>query len=104
MLWASLVCIIDGLCMVCRYRNCDGIEIRAVDFGGLGGIDALHPSLPKLTPMFSKLTKALKDEGYQERKHLFGAPYDFRLARMGWNRCCFRAAHLMWDNQVGGNC
>ncbi len=69
--------------LTCRYRNHDGIEIRAVDFGGLEGIDALHPGLPRLTPMFSKLTQAFKDEGYQERRHLFGAPYDFRLAPDG---------------------
>ncbi len=70
--------------------NHDGIKIRAVDFGGLEGIDALHPGLPRLTPMFSKLTKAFKDQGYLERRHLFGAPYDFRLAPDGleqvWSR------------------
>ena len=69
--------------MLRRYRNHDGVDIRAEDFGGLGGINALHPSLPRLTPMLSKLTQAFKDEGYQERKHLFGAPYDFRLAPDG---------------------
>ncbi|CAL5222795.1 g5211 [Coccomyxa viridis] len=81
-------CLLDQLALFYdestgRYRNHDGIEIRAVDFGGLEGIDALHPGLPRLTPMFSKLTQAFKDEGYQERRHLFGAPYDFRLAPDG---------------------
>ena len=66
-----------------RYRNQTGVEIRAVDFGGLGGIDALDPGLPSLTPLYSGLTKAFKDEGYEERKDLFGAPYDFRLAGDG---------------------
>lgn len=73
--------------LTCRYRNHDGIEIRAVDFGGLEGIDALHPGLPRLTPMFSKLTQAFKDEGYQERRHLLGRPTTFALPRTGWNRC-----------------
>ena len=59
------------------------MEIRAVDFGGLGGVDALDPGLPRLTPLYSGLTKAFKDEGYEERKDLFGAPYDFRLAADG---------------------
>ena len=77
-----------------RYRNQTGVEIRAVDFGGLGGIDALDPGLPSLTPLYSGLTKAFKDEGYEERKDLFGAPYDFRLAGDGLkqvvlkSRCC----------------
>ena len=77
--------------LLCRYRNQTGVEIRAVDFGGLGGIEALDPGLPRLTPLYSGLTKAFKDEGYEERKDLFGAPYDFRLAGDGlqqvWLSC-----------------
>lgn len=34
-------------------------------------------------PMYRGLTKALKHEGYQERRDLFGAPYDFRMAADG---------------------
>ena len=71
------------LSSICRYRNQTGVEIRAVDFGGLGGVDALDPGLPRLTPLYSGLTKAFKDEGHKERKDLFGAPYDFRLAGDG---------------------
>lgn len=41
--------------------------------------------------MFGKLTRAFKDEGYQERKHLFGAPYDFRLAADGLEQVCSHA-------------
>ena len=64
------------------------MEIGAADFGGLGGIEALHPDLPRLTLMFGKLTRAFKNEGYLERKHLFGAPYDFRLAADGLEQVC----------------
>ena len=34
-------------------------------------------------PMYRGLTRALKQEGYQERRDLFGAPYDFRMAADG---------------------
>ena len=68
---------------LCRYSNQAGIEIRARDFGGLGGIDTLVPGLPSLMPMYRGLTRALKHEGYQERRDLFGAPYDFRMAADG---------------------
>ena len=61
-----------------------------MDFGGLGGIDALDPGLPSLTPLYSGLTKAFKDEGYEERVDLFGAPYDFRLAGDGLEQ-------VLWD-------
>ena len=67
----------------CRYSNQAGVEIRARDFGGLGGIDTLVPGLPSLMPMYRGLTRALKHEGYQERRDLFGAPYDFRMAADG---------------------
>ena len=92
---SNFICYTKLMRMLCRYRNHDGIEIRAEDFGGLGGINALHPGLPRLTPMFSKLTNAFKDEGYQERKHLFGAPYDFRLAADGLEQVPLEAVHLL---------
>lgn len=94
--------------LLCRYRNQTGVEIRAVDFGGLGGIDALDPGLPRLTPLYSGLTKAFKDEGYEERKDLFGAPYDFRLAGDGlqqvWLSCnvCDSLRQLFLPRPCGG--
>ena len=33
--------------------------------------------------MYSGITAALRREGYQERRDLFGAPYDFRMAADG---------------------
>ena len=62
-----------------RLASRSGPEI----FGGLGGIDTLVPGLPSLMPMYRGITRALKQEGYQERRDLFGAPYDFRLAADG---------------------
>ena len=72
----------------CRYSNQAGIEIRGRDFGGLGGIDTLAPGLPSLMPMYRGLTRALKHEGYQERRDLFGTPYDFRMAADGLEQVC----------------
>lgn len=82
-------------CMLCRYRNQTGVAIRPVDFGGLGGVDALDPGLPRLTPLYSGLTKAFKDEGYKERVDLFGAPYDFRLAGDGLQQVLSLHAHAL---------
>lgn len=59
------------------------MEIRPVDWGGLGGVEALDPSLPQITPVYESLTGGLKKAGYKERVDLFGAPYDFRLAADG---------------------
>ena len=72
-----------------------GVDIRPVDFGGLGGVDALDPGLPRLTPLYSGLTKAFKDEGYKERVDLFGAPYDFRLAGEGLQQVLSVHAHAL---------
>lgn len=66
-----------------RYRNQTGVQIRPYDWGGLGGLEALDPGLPQLTPIYRALAQGLKDEGYKERVDLFGAPYDFRLAADG---------------------
>ena len=41
----------SGKCFACalhRYRNQTGVEIRTVDFGGVGGIAALDPALPQV--------------------------------------------------------
>ena len=66
-----------------RYSNQTGVEVRPLDWGGLGGLEALDPGLPQLTPLYRALAEALKDEGFVEREDLFGAPYDFRLAGDG---------------------
>lgn len=66
-----------------RYSNQTGVEIRPMDWGGLGGVESLDPSLPQITPVYKSLTEGLKKAGYAERVDLFGAPYDFRLAADG---------------------
>jgi hypothetical protein len=59
-----------------------------MDWGGLGGLETLDPSLPQLTPIYQSLTDGLKKVGYEERVDLFGAPYDFRLAADGLEQVC----------------
>ena len=66
-----------------RYSNQTGVEVRPLDWGGLGGLEALDPGLPRLTPLYSALAGALEGEGFVEREDLYGAPYDFRLAGDG---------------------
>lgn len=79
--------VIDGkyeyLPTACRYSNQTGVDIRPMDWGGLGGVESLDPSLPQITPVYKSLTEGLKKAGYAERVDLFGAPYDFRLAADG---------------------
>lgn len=74
--------------MAGRYENQTGVEIRPYKFGGLAGVAALDPALPRYTGTFEPLIKALSEAGYAEGQDLFGAPYDFRLAADGLEQVC----------------
>ena len=74
------------------------MEVRPFDWGGLGGLEALDPGLPQLTPLYRVLAEALKDEGFVEREDLFGAPYDFRLAGDGLDQVGDRSAVITIRN------
>ena len=87
-LLASMLLADHPGCMLRRYRNQTGVQIRPLDFGGLGGLRALDPYLPQLTSVYGKLIRGLEAEGYKERVDLFGAPYDFRLAADGLEQAC----------------
>lgn len=145
-------------CVLHRYRNQTGVEIRTVDFGGVGGIAALDPALPQvpflvvltykkcfntsfkvrirgrqvvldcrvglllviyntettilfnefarhvhmqplqsatlcfwvqLTSVYQELIDTLVEVGYEVRRDLFGAPYDWRLAADGLEQVCY---------------
>jgi len=68
------------------YANRPGVRVRAVDFGGVGGIDVLDPVVP-LTAEFKAMIAHLQTaHGYEVGKTLFGAPYDWRLAGDGHAR------------------
>ena len=68
---------------LCRYHNNTGVQIRPYKFGGLEGVAALDPQLPGASGTFADLIAALGQAGYREKRDLFGAPYDFRLAADG---------------------
>lgn len=66
------------------YSNTSGVEINGnVDFGGVGGLAYLDPSLGPakgLSGYYNTMIDALKKKGYVTGKNLHGAPYDWRLA------------------------
>jgi len=66
-----------------RYDNSKGVEVRAVDFGGVEGIKCLDPIYCSLTEYFAPVIDLLVENGYVLNETLFGAPYDFRLAGDG---------------------
>lgn len=57
--------------------------MRAYDFGGLEGVQALDPDFKSASGTYNALIKGLDDKGYTAGQDLFGAPYDFRLAADG---------------------
>ena len=79
---SALGCLLEPA-QACRYHNQTGVEIRPYDWGGLTGVAALDPDAPAYSGTYLELINGLKDEGYQERKDLFGAPFDFRLNAEG---------------------
>ena len=66
------------------YSNTSGVDVDSnVDWGGVGGLAYLDPSLgpaKKATSYFADLIDALIGVGYHVGKNLRGAPYDFRYA------------------------
>lgn len=74
------------------YSNAQGVELRPVDFGGVGGIDYLDPGV-EATSEFSDMIQHMEKIGYKVGVNLHGAPYDWRLAG---------DAHSHRANGVGG--
>ncbi|KAK9800276.1 hypothetical protein WJX73_002429 [Symbiochloris irregularis] len=98
--WLSLsaaarpVCLLDDLAIFYdpedkRYKNQTGVDVRAYDFGGLEGVQALDPDLKSASGTYDALIKGLDDKGYTAGQDLFGAPYDFRLAADGLTQVGF---------------
>ncbi|KAK9850975.1 hypothetical protein WJX84_006128 [Apatococcus fuscideae] len=87
-----------------RYHNQTGVEIRPYDWGGLTGVAALDPDAPAYSGTYLELINGLKDEGYQERKDLFGAPFDFRLNAEGLQQVgFFKNLTELVEGAVAGN-
>lgn len=70
-----------------------GADIDVVDFGGVGGIAYLDRIKENVSfiPYYSYMIDYFLDQGYIERKNLFGAPFDWRFGIAGLNQQKF------WD-------
>ena len=77
---------------VLEYANAPGVEVRAVDFGGLSGISSLDPYAQSASQYFAPLIAALEKAGWKAGESLFGAPYDFRFAADGLQASGFHEA------------
>jgi len=67
-----------------NYTDAPGVLLDTnVDFGDVGGISSLDPSLASATAYFKKMVEALTALGYEAGKTLHGAPYDWRKAPDG---------------------
>lgn len=92
-----------------HYANHPGVFIRPYDFGGLEGVRVLDPLLPLVTTYMGTLINGFESAGYQEGRHLFGAPYDFRLApdglaEAGWYGDFKRLVELASSLNEGRRC
>ncbi|OHT03349.1 Lecithin:cholesterol acyltransferase family protein [Tritrichomonas foetus] len=83
--------------LACRYdeetqsiTSQTNIDIHVHDFGGVDGISKVAELYSwKLIESFGNLVDFLKDRGYEVKKNLFGAPYDWRFGVAGLNKTSF---------------
>lgn len=63
-------------------KNRTNVQVYSPDFGGVSSIEYVDSGIfgYKLVPVMGPLIKALHSLGYETRKDLFGAPYDWRNA------------------------
>lgn len=61
-------------------RNSPGVQIRVPGWGDPEVVEWLDPSHASAGTYFKDIGNALVSIGYERRKNLFGAPYDFRKA------------------------
>ena len=67
-----------------NYSDAQGVTLDTnVDFGSVGGISSLDPSLAKETGYFRTMIASLTALGYEVGKDLHGASYDWRMAPDG---------------------
>jgi len=73
------------------FHNTQGVEVRAIDFGGVHGVDYIayndEGSPINATAYFASLIANLEGAGYQVGTNLAAAPYDWRRTDnpSGWN-------------------
>jgi lysophospholipase-3 len=93
-LWISIEEVIASPCLLSNlgitynsnnntYSNVAGVQIRALDWGGLNGINCLDNDdgswICGLTAYYQPISTALEGIGYVAGTNLYGAPYDWRL-------------------------
>ena len=61
-------------------RNNDGVELKIPDFGNTTSVEYLDVGRSSYALYFGNIVDALIDMGYERKKSIFAAPYDFRKA------------------------
>ncbi|KAK2951236.1 putative Phosphatidylcholine-sterol acyltransferase [Blattamonas nauphoetae] len=81
-----------------KFSTYKGWEVRPVDYGGVDGVSVMSESLREYTKAFENLINALKEVGYEAKKDMFGAPWDWRVSSMdqiNTNGVCQRLKELV---------
>ena len=63
-----------------KTRNNDGVEMKIPDFGNTTSVEYLDVGRSAYALYFGNIVDALIDMGYERKKTIFAAPYDFRKA------------------------
>ena len=61
-------------------RNNEGVHLKIPDFGNTTSVEYLDVGKSSYALYFGNIVDALIDMGYERKKSIFGAPYDFRKA------------------------
>ena len=61
-------------------RNNDGVEMKIPDFGNTTSVEYLDVGRSSYALYFGNIVDALVEMGYERKKSIFAAPYDFRKA------------------------
>ena len=63
-----------------KTRNNHGVQLKIPDFGNTTSVEYLDVAKHAYGLYFGNMVDALIDMGYERKKSIFGAPYDFRKA------------------------
>lgn len=77
--------VTPAMCRCCSFSNVPGLKIFTKDFGSVDQI---------MNRPYGRFADRLVASGYRKGVDLFGAPYDFRLARAGLQQVCLCTIRL----------
>ncbi len=63
-----------------KTRDNDGVQVRVPGWGDPAYVEYLDSSKSSTGSYFATIANKLVKSGYERKKNLFGAPYDFRKA------------------------